>query len=380
MGKRVSLAVFAFCYIVFILSAAKIIENSAPAELAAQMGEYNRQFGIRDEKMRPLAKWDTQWFINVARFGYAETVYNAAHNANFLPLYPLLIRATARLGINHFTAASLVSETAFLLAVLLLYHYSRHSGQDERGSWAAAAALLAFPTAFILVSPYAESLFLVYVIATFYFYRRNKTALAAASAFAAGLTRMSGLALAPAFLVPILIDWRRGKLKWRQLFIPLAPAAALLLMMLYNQVALGDAFKYFKENQTWFGRAGLSWPWQAIQRSWETTIDVWQKPTIGTAYVLLEFPVLLLLLAAATGLLQKRKVPEAVFVAANIGLVLVSGSLWGLPRYAAVIFPLFIFLAEHRDKKAIWYGYLFLGIMLQILMLTKFVLMKSPAI
>src|SRR5215207_496601 len=76
---------------------------------------------LADPLLAPLARWDSIWYLRIADSGYAGSTTRAA----FFPLYPLLVRGVGTLfGGSHgalLVAAYLVSGTAFVAALVLLY-------------------------------------------------------------------------------------------------------------------------------------------------------------------------------------------------------------------------------------------------------------------
>ena len=77
--------------------------------------------GFGDTLLTPLARWDAVWYLRIASSGYGDSDVRAA----FFPLYPGLARGLAELaGGSHgalLISAYLVSLAAFLGALVLLY-------------------------------------------------------------------------------------------------------------------------------------------------------------------------------------------------------------------------------------------------------------------
>jgi len=115
---------------------------------------------------------DAAWFLRIATAGYAPNDGSAA----FFPLYPLAVRIAGWIpGVGPLGAALIVSNAAFLGALLMLHALTRL----ELGGEAARRTVLFcafFPTAFFLLSPYTEPLFLLLSIAAFWFARLGSRA------------------------------------------------------------------------------------------------------------------------------------------------------------------------------------------------------------
>ena len=157
---------------------------------------------LADPLLAPLARWDSVWYLRIADSGYGDSAPRAA----FFPLYPLLVRGVATvLGGSHgalLVAAYLVSLAAFLGALTLLYRLT----ELELGRRLARPTLLllaVFPAAVYFGAPYSESLFLLLAVGAFYAARTGRWAWAGACAGLASATRSAGLLL----LLPLALIW-----------------------------------------------------------------------------------------------------------------------------------------------------------------------------
>ena len=86
-----------------------------------------------------LGGWDTTWYLDVARHGYAHDVGQVGEvftNLAFFPLLPGVMAAALALGLNPFIAALVISNLAFL-AALLGFHVLSVARFGERGRGAA---------------------------------------------------------------------------------------------------------------------------------------------------------------------------------------------------------------------------------------------------
>ncbi|MDP2935793.1 MAG: mannosyltransferase family protein, partial [Dehalococcoidia bacterium] len=113
------------------------------------------------------ARWDSGWYASIAEAGYRYSLEQAS-NVAFLPAYPLAIKAFTLLTGNTWTAGILVSNLAFLAALIVLFKLT----QSKFGRAVAGRAVLytgAFPAAFFYFSMYSESLYLLAVLLSFYF-------------------------------------------------------------------------------------------------------------------------------------------------------------------------------------------------------------------
>ncbi|MEX2121951.1 MAG: hypothetical protein WD847_20390 [Pirellulales bacterium] len=325
----------------------------------------------------PLARWDSVWFYHIAEQGYHGRAPASRHAPGFLPLYPLAMRATtACLGGELFTAGLWVSRLSLLAAMFLLSAHARHAETNDAG-WPAIFALLAFPSAFVLVSVYSESLFLATALASFVLAERKRYWPAALAAFLAGLTRIHAVALVPALFALGWTQWRRDRS-----LSAFAPAAggmgAWLLLCSYFAAQFDDPWRYFTaKREHW--RIGLSSPWTTIDNALQRIDNALAQADLGSLTVLLELPCLYLLALASAVLAVERRWHASAYVALGAALTLFSGSTWGLPRFALLLFPTFILIARLHRRPAAWYVYLLVGSLLQACALVNYVNFRSPA-
>src|SRR5918997_3004064 len=159
---------------------------------------------LADPLLAPLARWDSVWYLRVAKSGYGD-----ASRAAFFPLYPLLVRAVATpLGGSNaalLIAAYLVSLAAFLGALVPL-HRLKELELGRRLARPVLLLLALFPAAVFFGAPYSESLFLLLSVGAFYAARTDRWAWAGACVAGAAATRSSGILL----LLPLAFLWWRG--------------------------------------------------------------------------------------------------------------------------------------------------------------------------
>ena len=117
------------------------------------------------------SNFDGEHYISIAQrgYGFAEQA--------FFPLYPLLIKTIIQLfnkDLTTFTlVAFIISNFSFLVTLLGLYKLIKLD-YKEKVARLSIILLLLFPTSFYFGSVYTESLFLAFVIWSFYFARKNK--------------------------------------------------------------------------------------------------------------------------------------------------------------------------------------------------------------
>jgi hypothetical protein len=315
---------------------------------------------LADPLLAPLARWDSVWYLRIADSGYGDSAPRAA----FFPLYPLLVRAVATpLGGSNVAlllAAYLVSLVAFVAALFLLYRLT----ELELGRRLARPTLLLlalFPAAVYFGAPYSESLFLLLAVGAFYAARSGHWAWAGACAGLASATRSAGLLL----LIPLALVWwsssprRPRELAWL-LLAPLGIAAYAAWLGLVE----GDALRFLDVQAAWSRELAvpLAGVWDGLvaavdgirQLASGSRTPVYFEVAAGdpfriAAINVMLFVTLLFALVACVGVWRRLPRAYGAWVAASLVLPLTfpvtPQPLMSLPRFVAVLFPLFMWLA-----------------------------------
>jgi len=138
-------------------------------------------------------RWDTDWYLKIAVFGYNP----ADGTASYLPLYPRLI---GRLGIltgNFLLSALLISNFSALAVFILFYEVARVEGLTVKQAGFAVLSLALFPSAFFLFVAYTDSLFLALALGTWLAAGKKNWLMAGLLGGFATLTRLQGALLMP---------------------------------------------------------------------------------------------------------------------------------------------------------------------------------------
>jgi hypothetical protein len=280
------------------------------------------------------------------------------HHA-FFPLYPALMRGVARTtGLDVARAGALVSAAALLGALLLLAAWTRMRFGEDR-VWPTLLAFLAFPTSFFFAAVYSESLLLFLALGAVLAAEEDRDGLAAAAGLLSGLTRISGLVLAPALF---LVSWRRSRELGRPVprallragLVGASPLAGFGLFCLYFHERFGDALLFVKAQHNWSREAktvfdGPRLILQEIVRDLATG-HVFVKSPVRT----MEGVFLLLFLFLAWRLAARRLWPEALYVFLTVAIVFTSGTLESGGRYVLPAFPAFAVLGGLAARPAVF--------------------------
>ena len=307
-----------------------------------------------------MARWDSGFYINIARDGYNFTPGQMSSVA-FFPLYPMLMNMAGPLvGNNLVLAGIVVSHIAFFLALVFLYRLTELEFGDARTAERAIYYLAIFPTALFFSAVYTESVFLLFSLATVYFARRRMWGWAAIMGIMTSASRIVGVL----FWAVVVLEWMRShgwtlsqihrKSAWVGLFravrqdfgslflICLIPLG-LISYMAFLYIQFGDPIAFCTAQSAW-GRGSLG-PFGAIFRDLNklmtqnfATGDIWWNS-------LLNLIALFSTLALAPFVWRRFGASFALFTLLGVLVPAMSGT-GSMIRYMLVLFPIFMLLAH----------------------------------
>lgn len=288
----------------------------------------------------PWANFDGEHFTSIAQFGYRQ--YQQA----FFPLYPKLI--SLGMGIFGYEIKTAVisglvtSSAAFLAALIFLYKLLRLD-YPKNFSLGVILVLLLYPASFYFNAVYTESLFLLLIVASFYFFRTKHYFWAGVFGFLASTTRVFGVLLFLSFLIDAFIY----KVPFRKLYWILLIPAGLLSYMGYLYYTVGDPLAFYnlqlivgEQHQ----RGVVLYP-QVIFRYLKIILN---NETISPLFTTILFELatgIIFMLLPIIGLFKKIRFSYLFFAFAGFILPTIQGSFSSLPRYVLILFPSFIVLA-----------------------------------
>jgi hypothetical protein len=307
-------------------------------------------FGSTNVFWDTFARWDSGWYVGIARDGY-KFVAGGRSNLAFFPAYPLAMRAAGRaLGgrtEHYFLGGILVSWAAFLGAMVLLYYLARLD-LDEDASERAVMYAAVFPSAYFFGLVYSESLFLFLMLATVYTVRTKRWVVAGMFGALAVCSRVNAIMAMPALA---WLAWRSAGNDRQQLVsagIALAAiAAGFAAWCGYVYMLSGHPLEWAASITRWnYTPGGAPWqplvglltalwtrPYQFLTTEHAALYDTYNG-LVATA-VVLSTPYVWWRLGAGYGL----------FMLANLSLPLSTGQFEGLGRYCSVLFPFSLGLA-----------------------------------
>lgn len=281
-------------------------------------------------------RWDSVWYLDIARNGYIYKGEGQLSNIVFFPLYPALI-ALFGLVFGLPLAGWLISVAALFGAVLLLTKYV-HEHHPKLDPLDVVFFLLIFPTAFFLNAVYTESLFLLVTVAAFYFALKRKFWLAGLLGAAAALTRVTGVLLIVPFLIEYLVAMKKEKKKlgWDILGLGLIPAGTVSFL-LYHWITFGSPFLFFDVQASW-GRGFEVTSKHFLTLTLPATVNLW-----------LDVSFIVFAIVATVFVWRRLRVSYAVYMILGILVPLSTGTMMSIGRYLLVLFPIFLLAASFKE-------------------------------
>ena len=311
--------------------------------------------------------WDGAWYVGIAERGYGFMAGPQSPTA-FFPAYPMLIRLVAPVAGGPVLAGFLVSLASGLGGAYLFYRWALERLPHARAARVAQVALLLYPCSFYLFGVlYADSLFLLTVVAAFLLLERDRPVLAGLCAAVATATRPIGLALAVGLLARALE--RRSSAagvtvsprRWRAALATLERRDAGLLLAPVGLVAyaaflwskFGDPLYFLAAEKGWGQSPGwqtwLKVPWlRALQRT----------PYLDPPHYHLVGNFLAAVIALTLAVLVFRRLGWGYGIYSFVmvfGAAMSTKNFIGTGRYAIAAFPCFavagLLLAERRGAR-----------------------------
>lgn len=288
----------------------------------------------------PWANFDGEHFLSIAQYGYKE--YQQA----FFPLYPKLISS----GMNLFgetlrvgaTTGLIISSVCFIAGLLFFYKLLKLD-YSRRFSLGVIVVLLMYPASFYFNAVYTEALFLMLIVASFYFFRTKRYFWAGLLGFFAATTRVFGILLLLSFIIEAIVH----KIPLKKIYwIGLIPAG-LLSYMIYLYYTVGDPLAFYnlqlivgEQHQ----RGIVLFP-QVIFRYLKIIFNTEGISPLFTTILFELATGILFMLLPIIGLFKNVRLSYLFLAFAGFILPTIQGSFSSLPRYVLILFPGFIVLA-----------------------------------
>lgn len=341
--------IWRFALFIPLIIAAFLIKQNITSDFTYIYNPLTWSFSFHTAVLFPWANFDGIHYINIAQ-------YNYINQARFFPLFPLLV------SILSIPTSIIISSplTQFYISFLLvnfiffiaLWIFKKLIEIDFSSQIANKSLfyLLLFPTAFFFVSIYSEGLFLLLVLLSFYFARKNKWLFSIICAALLMTTRFVGIAILPALFYEFI---KTQGLKTKKIALFLIAPLGLFFYSLFNYYKWGN-YLYFIQAQ---GELGNNRTVSTIIL-FPQTIFRYFKMLTTVPVISLEWGIALLELSSfvlAVYLLYfawKKKIRTSylIFALINFAVTVSTGTFSALPRYLLTIFPIFMAVALIENK------------------------------
>ena len=352
--------------VLVVWSASRVAVLSLGYLLTAELGWHRALQPWQTTWVRAVTGWDSVFYIRISHVGYRHGKLEA-----FFPLYPLAIRAAREgLMVGDAVAALLVANLAVLAALAGVYVLARDR-LSEAHARRSILYLVLSPYAFALAMAYSEGPFLALTVWMFVLSDREHDLAAVPLAFAAGLTRVTGLAL----VAPLVLRaWRRRTLSaW---VLAAAPLAAFGAQAAWLQHAVGDPLGMVHVQAQWGGHPAF--PLISLGDQF------WRFATTRDVFFLARGLTVIVYLALLVPLYRRpqfraTRAEDMLLVCGIFAMPLLSSVLQSVGRFGLVAFPLVFVMADIGLRRESWHrAYVVFAPTAQIVFFTSVALGYRP--
>lgn len=288
-------------------------------------------------------RWDALHYLRLAEQGYTA---RDKLLLVFYPFYPWLVRSAAVIFGDYLFSGFVVSTLASLVAGLLLFRLARldlPTLAAERAVW----FLFIFPTSFFMHITYTESVFLTLVLGAFLGARGERWLIAGLLGSFATLTRTNGILLVPAIALEAALTFHRTRRwQWQWLWILIIPSGFLIYLWL-NKHVTGNPF-FFQAAMQEHWRKSLSSPLHGIL---EAARNMRRTPSDAVMVGFHEVLFALITLVCTALCFVRQRASYGLWMILNWALFAGTSFVQSIPRYALVLFPMFLLFGQTRPDR-----------------------------
>jgi hypothetical protein len=302
--------------------------------------------GLQGLLLGTWQRWDAIWYLMIANQGYrADSLAPIV-----MPLYPLAMRLLAPgVGGSLLLSGLVITTISSFFAFLALYRLTELE-MDSPTARRAVRYLAVFPTAFFLMAPYTEAMFLAFAIGSFLMARRGRWGWSGLLGAAAALIRVPGFVIALPLAVELFMQYRgAGAARWA-----LPPARHVAAIALIPALAAGYIAwaVVFVGDQTLWGHMGsdllkvrFALPWEGLVGDWLALVGGQLGPG-AIVPVTLDLCAYLLFIGLAAASFRWMRPCYGVYMLAmlfaSVTKISDDGLLQSTTRYVLVLFPGFM--------------------------------------
>lgn len=308
-------------------------------------------------------RWDAPHYLYIAEHGYTpvpKTLIGEDLFIVFLPFFPALVKVFSFLTLGNFLLAGMfVSILASITASVLLFEITRNKF-GEGTALKSVLFLNIFPTSYFLITPYTESVFLALSLAFYLSEKKGHHVMIIITGIASGLTRLNSLLL-PALAL--------GKKNLKSLIYSLSVPLGFSVYLLLNYAIFGNLFHFIDVLQNHWHKS-FSYPWIGIK---ESIFYAMQQKDWVAKVTFYQEPIFLALILLAGIYVYKINKAWSFYMISSFILFSSTSFILSTPRYALVLFPIFIVLAKWSRNKFLFVSYVIANVGLLLFFTSLFV-------
>ncbi len=310
--------------------------------------------------------FDGEHYLSIAQNGYSSLQHF------FFPFFPYLISifTSTKSVINLAWTGLIISNLSFLICLIGIYKLVALDYKDHIAKQV-IILFLVFPTSFFFGIYYTESLFLSLIVWSFYFARKNNFLMASIIAALASATRVVGIVMLPILVLEFFLQKRKNVL---ELLLPIfVSPLGLIYYMDFLLKRTGDPLVFF-HTVTIFGEQRSSTLILLPQVLYRYIFKI--IPFVNYSYfpvvftTFLEFGVATIFIVLIVIGLFKIRLSYSLYAALTFIIPSLAGSFSSMPRYALVVFPVFLLFGLFINKAPKFYKYIFFSGMLILMGVT----------
>ncbi|MEM2514610.1 MAG: mannosyltransferase family protein [Candidatus Bathyarchaeia archaeon] len=231
-----------------------------------------------------FARWDSGYYINIARDGYTVLSQWA-----FRPLFPLILKSTSFLftsqdpptPLNLIIIGFFMNNMLYIISLLLFYKLSLSLKISFEEAFICTLIFAIYPTSFIFSAIYPEALFITLLLISYYYLEERKILLSSLFMFLAGLCRPEGFTASLIYLIKGLHERKERK---KYAIASLISLFSLPAFLIYSLLKTGNIFTPLEAETLW-ARTGII---EMILRIGKLQFNV--NPGFSLPYLILNLP------------------------------------------------------------------------------------------
>lgn len=190
-----------------------------------------------------LVRWDAGWYEKIAVEGYTEL------STAFFPLYPMVLRFVSQF-VAIPIAASIIGVIGLAVSIFFMMRLAAiYIAEDRRAH--ALLYFLFFPTAFFLLAPYSEAVFLPILLAACYAIEKKQWGWAILCGGLLGLARVNGFVFSIIPITLLCTEIRNKKEQIYAVLAALAPFVGTAIYALFLRLQFGNAWQFLEAQSGW---------------------------------------------------------------------------------------------------------------------------------